>query len=122
MNIPGFTAETSLSKTRGHYRGMASHSAAAANSRAVLPQMPRQLKLLGCLQDCANFDSSPFCQQLCFWNDSINASDDFFGGGGGAGGGGGKPDLTCARCKNKCLTKPVAQRAACRANCDDVAC
>ncbi len=40
MNMPGFTAETSLHKTSGHYRAMAGTPNGCAEARGVLPQLP----------------------------------------------------------------------------------
>ena len=120
MNIPGFTADTSIYKTRGHYRAMASHPAASANKRAVLPQLPRQLQLLQCLQDCSLADSSPFCQQLCFWQDHINTSDDFFGSrGGGRGSGGGSGGGGGQSCVPECGPCIDGSRLCVRHDCSD---
>ena len=42
MNIPGFTASTSLYNTGGRYRASANRAGASATLGAVLPQMTRQ--------------------------------------------------------------------------------
>ena len=47
MNMPGFTAETSLYKTSGHYR-MAGTPGDLLGSREVLPQLPIGF----CMADC----------------------------------------------------------------------
>jgi hypothetical protein len=39
MNIPGFTAETSLYNASGHYRAMAGPPNTLVNGRGVLPQL-----------------------------------------------------------------------------------
>jgi hypothetical protein len=39
MNIPGFTAETSLYNASGHYRAMTGPPNALVNGRGVLPQL-----------------------------------------------------------------------------------
>lgn len=81
MNMPGFTAESSVYRTMGYYRAMAGHLALSANA-AVLPQLARQLKLLQCLGNCALADAPDYCQQQCFWEESIAASEEHFGGAG----------------------------------------
>jgi len=47
MNMPGFTGETSLYKTRGHYCAMASTPTGLVGER-VLPQLP----IGWCMADC----------------------------------------------------------------------
>lgn len=119
MNMPGFTAESSVYRTMGYYRAMAGHPTLSANA-AVLPQLARQLKLLRCLENCALADAPDYCQQLCFWEESIAASEEHFGG--AAKKGGGSPDWACIQCKSECGKKPPAQRAACRQDCEEFVC
>ena len=84
MNMPGYTAEASLYRASGHYPAKAGTPEALVDGRGVLPQLPRQLSLLLCLENCADFDSSPNCRDSCFQD-----SDSTEGDGGGDGGGGG---------------------------------
>jgi hypothetical protein len=62
MNIPGFTASTSLYRAGGRYRASANRSGASANVGAVLPQLQRERALLLCLEDC---DNNPSCVAVC---------------------------------------------------------
>lgn len=45
MNMPEFTAETSLYKTSRHYRARTGTSNAWVDGQGVLPQLSRQLEL-----------------------------------------------------------------------------
>lgn len=121
MSLPGFTAETSLYKTMGHYRAAASAPAAFARGRSVLPQLPISIGF--CMTDCDDqYDWGTFENTMCK-NDCMDAGFGGNGGGGGGGGGGGDGDARlCAQCKAACLKKPLSQRAACRQNCDDTVC
>lgn len=108
MNIPGFTAETSFYKTSGHYHSSA--RIAELNANMVQPSLAIYI------------DGRFVCYGDVTDNGFINC---YPPSGGGGGGGGGRPDpgdLACRRCKINCNKKPVSQRAACRANCDDVVC
>ncbi len=98
MNIPGFTANTSLYITSGHYRASGGYLSGAAS--AVVPQLPRQLGLLKCLQGCSLAGAADGCQETCFRKADIQASDDFQSGGGGGHGPGRTPDLVCGPCRN----------------------
>jgi hypothetical protein len=111
MNMPGFAGETSLYKTRGHYRAIAN----AVGGRGVLPQLPIGF----CMADCdAQYEWGTLDNTVCKF-DCLGSGN---GGGGGGGGGGGPPDLTCAQCKRACLKKPPAQRNACRQACEENVC
>jgi hypothetical protein len=93
MKPPGFTAENSLTKSEQHYTGLTAHGAAMAT---VLPQL------------------------ICYWDGgNLICGEPPFGG--GIGGGGGVSHV-CVQCRAACFHKPVAQRAACLARCDDLFC
>ena len=94
MKIPGFTASTSLYITNGHYRA----SGGWANAPAVVPQLPRQLDLLQCLQGCSLAGAAEGCQETCFRKADIRASEDFQSGGGGGHGPRRQPELVCGPC------------------------
>ncbi len=74
MNIPGFTAETSLYKTSGHYRAMAGTPNALVGGLGVLPQL--KIPLFECQADCAFSPDYNACIWQCFWDAPV-------GGGGG---------------------------------------
>jgi hypothetical protein len=93
MNIPGYNAEVSLYKTRGHYRAMAGTPNALVGGRGVLPQLP--LDLLTCLRDCQFDPDFALCNDICYWNDFTSGGG---GGDGGGGGGGGGCPRTCGAC------------------------
>lgn len=103
MNMPGFTAEDSLYKTNGRYQMASSIHGIELNSNSVHPSL-------------AIYIDGRF---VCNGEVTANGFIDCYPLGGGGGGGGGRPDLSCLQCKRSCLKKPPAQRAACRADCDD---
>jgi hypothetical protein len=117
MNMPGFTGETSLYKTRNSYRA-ASVQLALGSGQIVLPQLPRSIGF--CMADCdGQYDWGTIDNAVC----KFDCMDDGNGGGdGGGGGGGGGPDRTCIQCLNGCNKKPPAQRKACRQACQDDIC
>ena len=82
MKIPGFTASTTLYYTGGRYRTSGGNLSAWTNAPAVVPQLPRQLGLLQCLQGCSVAGADPACEITCFRKADIQASDDFQSGGG----------------------------------------
>jgi hypothetical protein len=87
MNIPGFTASTSLYNGGGRYRASANRTGAPATLGAVLPQMTRQqLEMLLCMNQCGIGDSG--CVDRCYDAATID------------GGGTGEADL---RCRPQCL-------------------
>jgi hypothetical protein len=96
MNIPGFTAEVSLYRTRDLYRAMARVSNALIDGGTAVPQ---SLALLKCLQGCHNVDSPDYCVQHCYWKDNIE-------GGGGAGGGSGGGGQSCTPGCGPCHADP----------------
>lgn len=98
MKIPGFTASTSLYNTGGHYRVSGGNPSAWSNAPAVVPQLPRQLGLLQCLQGCSLAGADPACEVTCFRKADIQASDDFQSGGGGPRGPRRQPELVCGPC------------------------
>ena len=102
MKMPGFTAEDSLYKTNGRYQMANSIHGIELNSNLVQPSL-------------AIYIDGRF---VCNGEVTANGFIDCYPIGGG-GGGGGRPDLSCMQCKRNCLKKPPAQRAACRADCDD---
>lgn len=101
MNMPGFTAGGSLYKTNGHYQMASSSREIEINTNFVQPSL-------------AIYIDGRF---VCNGEVTANGFIDCYPLGGG--GGGGRPDLACLQCKRNCLKKPLAQRAACRADCDD---
>ena len=111
MNIPGFTADSSLYKTNGRYQMNSSTHRVELNASLVQPSLAIYM------------DGRFVCDGEVTDNGFINC--DPIGGGGG-GGGVDRVDrlerLACARCYTKCNRKPVTQRAACRAQCDDDVC
>ena len=98
MKIPGFTASTSLYNSSGHYRASGGSLSGWATAPAVVPQLPRQLDMLKCLQGCSLVGASAGCQETCFRLADIRASDDFQKGGRGPGGPR-QPDLVCGPCR-----------------------
>jgi len=99
MNIPEFTAETSLYKTNGRYHS--SIHRVGLNTNLVQPSLAIYI------------DGRFVCNGEVTDNGFINC----YPLGGGSGGG--RPDFACLQCRRNCLRKPPAQRAACRADCDD---
>jgi len=119
INIPGFNAESSLNKTSGHYLAIAGTPHVFAGGREVLPQLPRQIKLLQCLGACGyNADSADYstCTDRCFWDDFVGGGG---GGGGGNGGGGGqhcRPE--CGPCYDDPDSPTGRSKTCIKANCD----
>jgi hypothetical protein len=78
MSMPGFAAETSLYKTRGHYRAMASTPPALVGRRGVLPQREKQepgCTLYGSGRDAyvcctVSFSSSNTVETCCYQDGS----------------------------------------------------
>ena len=101
LNMPGFTAGDSLYKTTGRYQMASSTHRGEFNANLVQPSLAIYV------------DGRYVCNGEVTDNGFINCYP--LGGGGG----GGRPDLTCLQCRRNCLRKPPAQRAACRADCDD---
>jgi hypothetical protein len=97
MNIPGFTAQASLYQTGG-YRRMPSHRSGWSNPATVVPQLPRQLNLLQCLQGCSLAGADAGCVDTCYRMEHIGASDDFAKGG-KSGGSRREPELVCGPCR-----------------------
>ena len=101
INMPGFTAEDSLYKTSGLYQMASTIHGIELNANLVQPSLAIYI------------DGRYVCDGEVTGNGFINCYPP------GGGGGGGRPDLSCLQCKRNCLKKPPAQRAACRADCDD---
>ena len=101
MNIPGFTAEDSLYKTSGRYQMAGSIHGIELNANLVQPSLAIYI------------DGRYVCDGEVTDNGFINCYPP------GGGGGGNRPDFACLQCRRNCSRKPPAQRAACRANCDD---
>lgn len=106
MRIPGFTAETSLYKTRGRYQMTSSTHRVELDANLVKPSLAIYM------------DGRFVCDGEVTANGFINCYPPTSGGGGPVG-----RDraalLAIASCYRKCKTKPFAQREACRAGCDD---
>ncbi len=100
MNMPGFTAEDSLYKSNGRYQMASSSHGIELNANSVQPSL-------------AIYIGGQF---VCYGEVTANGFIDCYPPGGG---GEGRPDFSCLQCKRNCLRKPLAQRAACRAACDD---
>ena len=96
MNIPGFTAHASLYQTGGYHR-MANRGSEWSNRAAVVPQLPRQLNLLQCLQGCSVAGADAGCVDTCYRMEHIGASDDFQKGRKPRGGSK-LPELVCGPC------------------------
>ena len=101
INMPGFTAEDSLYKTSRLYQMASTIYGIELNANLVQPSLAIYI------------DGRYVCDGEVTGNGFINCYPP------GGGGGGGRPDLSCLQCKRNCLKKPPAQRAACRADCDD---
>jgi hypothetical protein len=102
--MPGFTAETSLYKTSGRYQMTSSTRRVELNANLVRPSLPIYM------------DGRFVCDGEITDYGVINCYPP------SGGGGGGRPDLgakACASCYRNCNKKPPAQRAACRADCDE---
>lgn len=98
MNLPGFTAEATVYQSSGQYRSTSVSANSEEQGGGILPQLPRQMKLLQCLQGCSNAGSPDFCRDQCFWQDFGESG----GGGGGNGGGGRNPVCrpSCGPCRS----------------------
>ena len=96
MNFPGFTAQVSLYQSGG-YRRVASRGTGWSAS-GVVPQLPRQLNLLQCLQGCSVAGAGDECVNQCYWKENIGATDDF-GKGGNTRGPAKSPDIVCGPCR-----------------------
>lgn len=117
INMPGFTGEVSVYKARMSYRTTRIPND-SVTGQGIWPQLPRQLGLLSCLAGCHDSDVSyNDCATVCFFEDFITQGEEPSGGGTGP-----RPRLVCSQCKSYCLRKPLAQRAACLANCEDLFC
>jgi len=108
MNLPGFTAETSL-QSSGHYRTMVGASVSSANVRGVVPQLPIGF----CMANCDRIGDD-FMRSVC----NLNC----LGGGGGGGFGGGGPLCRpqCGRCLPNEDSPTGRSRLCILRNCDDV--
>lgn len=98
MKIPGFTASTSLYNTGRGYRTSGGNLSGWSHAPAVVPQLPRQLDMLQCLQRCSLVGAPDGCQETCFRLADIRASDDFQSGGSGPRGPRGQRELVCGPC------------------------
>ena len=119
MNMPGFTAETSLYRTAGRYHAIADPANGLVAGRRVLPQLPIGF----CMADCDDqYEWGTLDNSVCKFNCMDSGNGGAGGGGGGAGGGGATDAQICARCKSNCHRGPASKLKACLKNCDDVAC
>jgi hypothetical protein len=108
MNLPGFTAETSLRSGGNIYRSMGGHSLGSMSQ--VLPQLP-----IGFCQANCDRIQDPFLHSVC----ELQCLDQ--GGGGGTGGGGGqvcRPQ--CGRCLPDSESPTGRSKFCLLRNCDDV--
>lgn len=112
MNLPGFTAETSL-QAHGHYRTIGGTAGGFANATGVVPQLP-----IGFCQANCDHISDDFLRTVCELNCFSGGGT---GGGGGAGGGG--SHLCTPRC-GRCLPDPDSRTGRSKfcilRNCNDV--
>jgi hypothetical protein len=109
MNMPGFTAETSLYNTSGHYRAMAGTPNDLIGSGGVLPQLPIGF----CMADCDfTYPNDSFLSSVCKLG--------CFGDGGGGGGGGGEHCRpTCGQCQPDPGSPTGRSKPCIKSNCDD---
>jgi len=117
MPLPGFTAASSLYTTTGRYMAASRPANMMTGGWTIEPQLPRQIKLLQCLQGCQVAGSPDYCTDHCYWNDFFES-----GGGGGGGNGGGGGGQTCTPGCGTCHTdpdKPGRWKTCFRANCDE---
>lgn len=103
MNIPGFTAETSVYKTNGYYRAMAGTPNALEDGRGVLPQLP-----IGFCQANCDMINDPFLREVC----EIQCIERL-GDGGSGGGGVHYCHPTCGPCHPDALS-PSGYSMTCR--------
>ena len=107
MYIPGFTAETSVYKPRGVYLMPGSTHRADLSANWIYPSLAIYV------------DGRFVCNGEVTDNGFVTCYPP------GGGDGSGRPDRAlqaCASCYRRCNTKPFAQRAACRADCEDTVC
>src|SRR6266849_1008943 len=94
MNLPGFTADTSIYKAIEHYRAMGGTPSELVSGRGVRLQLPQELQ--SCLSRC-DFSPHPnLCNYFCYYE---------YGGGGQDGQGGHGPQ-PCSRTCGACLGDP----------------
>lgn len=109
MNLPGFTAETSL-QSNGHYRTMVGAGGFTTMS-GVVPQLPIGF----CMANCDRIGDD-FMRSVC----NLNC----LGGGGNGGGGGPSQHLCTPRCSRTCYPNedsPTGRSRLCiLRNCEDV--
>ena len=109
MNIPGFTGETSLYKTRGHYRAMASTPSVSVGGRGVLPQLPTGFCWANCDQQ---YPIGTLEHTICLFGCMEGP-----GGGDGGGGGGGEPR---PHCRPRCTPCLGGSRTCLLGNCEEI--
>jgi hypothetical protein len=112
MNMPGFTAETSLHQTRGRYRARAGAHAASAGGREVVPQLP----IGWCMADCdEQYPWGSLDNFICKYNCTGD-------GDGGGTGGGGEPRCRprCSPCRGDMDSESGRSRTCLRADCDEI--
>lgn len=119
MTIPGFTASNSLHSARGRYRTKAGPPGVFTLSAGVVPQLPRQLDLLLCLENC-QFSSDEACRDTCFRLHDIRTTDDSFPPPGGGGGGGHNPHCTpkCEPCRRDANSETGRSRLCVTRDCE----
>ncbi len=113
--MPGFTATAALYRAANRYRS-SGVTARGTASRGIEPQLPIGF----CMADCDYQNpNDPLMASVCKAGCFDSAPDT---GGGGGGGGTGDSVRACIQCKARCNRKPVSQRAACRADCQESVC
>ncbi len=117
--LPGFTAQRSLYRSRGSYRAATTPAFGGRGRIGVEPQLKRQLDLLLCLQGCSLAGSGDGCVDTCYRMEHIGASNDQQN----PGGGGGPKDPGCRPGCGRCERDPDTGRrvkTCVKANCDTV--
>jgi hypothetical protein len=108
VNMPQFTAEAALQRTRGRYRTTSHHAGAARHGR-VVPQLP-----IGFCQANCDRIQDDFLRTVC----AMQCLEQ--GGDGGTGGGGGGPLCRprCEPCRRDRTSSTGRSRTCIRRNCD----
>lgn len=110
MNLPGFTAETSL-QVHGHYRTMSGAAGGFTNPRGVVPQLP-----IGFCQANCDAISDSFMRSVC----ELQCLDSAGAGGGGRVGGRHVCVPQCGRCLPDSDSPTGRSKLCILRNCNDV--
>jgi hypothetical protein len=108
MNLPGFSADATLYKTKVNYNTTSSHFG-TAGSYAVLPQLP-----IGFCQANCDRIQDPFLRQVC----ELRCFEQTGGGGGGGGGGGQFCTPGCGACHPDPDSPTGRYKTCVKRNCD----